>query len=206
MESQRKKWTQKEIVSEADLLFREKRKWQVALRRYVLEKKASVFYAGYFGLTIEDFRIWVEAQFSEDLNWDNFGKLWQLDHLLPLAYFDFKSNDELLLCWNFINIRVKKIDKINNTASGLEILSLQVYFRRLYVSTGLDVCRKMLIKIETLSKKEIGTEPQLLAFLEKNKDKIEKSGKLLPQDFNRLNKGEDLNHILKEQELLRKFG
>ena len=74
----RKKWTPHEEVTGSVLTFREKRKWQIALRRYVLEKNKSSFYAPYFGLGIETFRKWIEVQFDSETNWENFSESWQL--------------------------------------------------------------------------------------------------------------------------------
>ena len=75
----------------ADFNFNEKRKWQIALRRYVLEKNKSSQYARYFGLPIYMFRNWIELQFDESLNWDNFSTAWQFDHIVPIALFDLKK-------------------------------------------------------------------------------------------------------------------
>ena len=100
---ERKKWTPKAEITVSLLKFREKRKWQLAFRRYVIEKNKSSFYALYFGLDIEQLRHWIELQFTENIRWDNFGTSWQFDHIVPVAYFDFFNEDDLKLCWNFIN-------------------------------------------------------------------------------------------------------
>ena len=105
----RKKWTPKEEVTEGLLKFRAKRRWQIALRRYIIEKNPCFAYAPYFGLDIENFRKWIEIQFDEELNWDNFSKKWQFDHIVPVAYFDFDSESDLRLCWNFMNVSVEKL-------------------------------------------------------------------------------------------------
>ena len=104
----RKKWTARTEVTDAVLRFREKRKWQIALRRYVLEQKWSASYAPYFGIDIQRFREWIALQFEGGQSWDNFSDGWQFDHVVPVAYFDFGSEAELRLCWNFTNIRVAR--------------------------------------------------------------------------------------------------
>ena len=71
----RKRWTAQTEVNEELLTFREKRKWQIALRRYVIEQNRSSFYAPYFGLDIKSFRDWIEVQFDRGMNWDNFSKV-----------------------------------------------------------------------------------------------------------------------------------
>jgi hypothetical protein len=103
----RKKWTPQTEVTESLIRFREKRKWQLGYRRYVLERSPSESYAPYFGLDIETLRKWFELQFTDELTWDNFGKAWQFDHIIPATYFDYSNENDLQLCWSFINIRSK---------------------------------------------------------------------------------------------------
>ena len=61
----RKAWTPQTEITDSLIRFREKRKWQLSYRRYVLEKAPSEAYAPYFGLDIETLRQWFEAQFTE---------------------------------------------------------------------------------------------------------------------------------------------
>jgi hypothetical protein len=35
---------------------------------------------------------------------DNFGKIWGLDHIVPVDLFDLSNIDDKKLCYNFINI------------------------------------------------------------------------------------------------------
>jgi len=91
----RKKWTPKTEITEADIRFKEKRKWQIALRRYLLDKQPSSYYAPYFGLDIETFREWIAVQFDMECNWENFSKNWQLELIIPASYFDFNQEEDL---------------------------------------------------------------------------------------------------------------
>src|SRR4030095_7188418 len=99
----RKRWTPVEESSPSLEKFREKKKWQINLRRYVINKSPCPQYAPYFGLDISNLRKWFELQFSPEMSWDNFGKAWQFEHIIPAAYFDFSNDEELKLCWSFIN-------------------------------------------------------------------------------------------------------
>jgi hypothetical protein len=40
--------------------------------------------ANYLGCTFEEFKIWIENQFQEGMNWDNFSE-WHLDHIYPVS-------------------------------------------------------------------------------------------------------------------------
>ena len=206
MESRRKKWTAKEEITDAVLKFREKRKWQVALRRYILEKNISQAYAPYFGLDIENYRRWIELQFINDLNWDNFASSWQFDHIVPVAYFDFAKEEDLRLCWNFINIRVESL--ANNKARGnrIDVLAVKPYFESLYAKTGYSLCLTMIEKISNIQVSGIGSEQALEDFIIRNKEELERLAILSAEEYGRLNKGMSLQDIFLEREILRKFG
>lgn len=202
----RKKWTPKEEVTETVIKFREKRKWQQALRRYVLEKNASEGYAMYFGLSIESFRQWIEIQFTGSLSWTNFAKEWQFDHIVPIAYFDFNSEEDLRLAWNFINIRVEKIDLNKVRGNRIDVIAVKSYFEALYERTQYSFCAKMLAKIEQIEVSNIVSEPLLENFIIERKQEFEAISNLDASEFNQLNKGRTLSDILLEKEILKKFG
>jgi hypothetical protein len=206
MQTKRKKWTAKEDVNDALLKFREKRKWQVAFRRYVLERNASQNYALYFGLDIENYRKWIELQFTNGLNWENFGSLWQFDHIVPVSYFDFSKEEDLKLCWNFINIRIEKIDLNQMEGNRIDILGAKSYFEGLYKKTGYPFSQKMVEKINSIQESGLVSEPLLEHFVIQNKELFEKIATLSKEELVHLNKGASLSDILLEREILRKFG
>ena len=37
------------------------------------------------GCSIEEFKIHLEKQFDENMNWDNYGTYWEVDHIYPLS-------------------------------------------------------------------------------------------------------------------------
>lgn len=202
----RKKWTPQVDITEPLLKFREKRKWQLALRRYVLEKNISAGYAFYFGLSIEQFRMWIEIQFVEELNWENFGSAWQFDHILPVAYFDFSVEDDLILCWNFINIRVARIELNKTNGNRIDIVAARPYFEALYTKTGFSLCLKMIEKISKIEFSNIISEPAIEDFIIKNAEQLQIASSLNKEEFNQLNKGMSLKDILLEREIIKKFG
>lgn len=203
---QRKKWTPKEVITDADLKFREKRKWQLALRRYVLEKAPSPAYAPYFGIDIEGFRKWIGIQFTGNLNWDNFGKAWQFEHVVPVTYFDFSNREELLLCWNFINIRVEGLEEGEERPTRVDIMAVKPYFQYLHVKTQNPYCLKMLEKIASIESRVIQSQPAIEDFLIENKERLETISTLSHEEFELLNQGVMLKDILLEREILKKFG
>ncbi|MES2331714.1 MAG: hypothetical protein V4539_19055 [Bacteroidota bacterium] len=202
----RKRWTPQTEITESLIRFREKRKWQLSYRRYVLERAPSESYAPYFGLDIETLRKWFELQFTDELNWDNFGKAWQFDHIVPTTYFDYSNDADLLLCWNFINIRVEKLEPGNNRGHRIDPLAVRPYFKDLYNKTGYPLCVKMLEKIAAIEASNIASHPAIENFIIDNKELLEHISSFDHEEFNSLNKGVAAEDILLEREILRKFG
>jgi hypothetical protein len=202
----RKRWTAKTEVDESLLQFREKRKWQIALRRYVLEKNKSSYYAPFFGLDIEQFRQWIEYQFDGGLAWDNFSEAWQFDHIVPVAYFDFGKEDDMRLCWNFINIRVQNIAEAGNWPASLDALAAKTYFQRLLETTGYPLCNKMVEKIAAIEAQQIGANTGMPRFILDHKDYLEAVKDFTSEEYDKLNTGTSLEEVVFERNFLRKFG
>ena len=199
---ERKKWTAKKTVTESYQKFKDKRKWQLGLRRYILERNPSQFYAPYFGLGIEDFRNWIEIQFTEDLTWENFGSTWQFDHIVPISYFDFDVEEDLKLGWNFINIAVQSTA---TEGRKVDILAVKPYFERLHEKTGYDRCLRMVEKISSIQLANMVNVPAVEAFIVSNKEKIEELKSFDASDFYNLNKGTSFDDILTEKAIFKKF-
>ena len=200
----RKKNTNPEIT-ESLLKFREKRKWQIALRRYVLERNKCSFYAPYFALDIENFRKWIQIQFDEETNWENFSVAWQFDHIVPVNYFDFSIESDLQLCWNFINIRVEKSVLNKNRGNQIEVLAAKSFFEYLYDRTNYDVCRQMVEKITRIEASEIAANENLGSFILDNKELLTHLSTFSSYEYDKLNSGTPLQTVLWEREFLKKF-
>ena len=202
----RKKWTPQTEITDSLIRFREKRKWQVSYRRYVLEKMPCEAYAPYFGLDIETLRRWFELQFTDGLGWDNFGKAWQFDHIIPATYFDYSNSEDLILCWSFINVRVEKMSLQKNRGNRIDLLAVRPYFQDLYNKTGYSLCQKMLEKISAIEASNRESHPAFEAFIIENKSLLESLSTFSYAEYNRLNQGMTVSEVLLEREILRKFG
>jgi len=201
----RKKWTPKEEVTDSLLLFREKRKWQIALRRYVLEQKWGSGYAPFFGLDSVNFRKWIELQFDEETSWENFSAQWQFDHIVPVAYFDFGNEADLRLCWNFTNIRIEKLMLNKKRGHRIDVLASKAYFERLFEQTRYPICRDMVRKIEEIEVSEIGTTVLLEEFIREKSTYLQDLSSFSAYEFSMLNEGVAVATILAEREFLRKL-
>lgn len=57
------------------------------------------------GCSISDFRLHLESQFKEGMMWSNYGKEWEIDHILPCAIFDLTKPEHLKRCFHFSNLQ-----------------------------------------------------------------------------------------------------
>jgi hypothetical protein len=202
----RKTWTAKTEITPDLLKFREKRKWQIALRRYVLEKNPCFAYAPYFGLDIETLRKWFEIQFESGNGWDNFGKKWQFDHIIPVTYFDFSDEAELKMCWNFTNIRVEQDQMSKNRGNRVDVLGAKKYFEEMYSTTQYNPCLLLLEKISRIELSELVSSAKQQEFIVQNKAYLDMIGGYTEFEFELLNRGRSIEEVKKEMDFLKKFG
>lgn len=184
---------------------RDKRKWQIAFRRYVLDRNPSVYYAPYFGLDIQMIRNWFELQFEKGANWENFGSLWQFEHIVPVAYFNFEDDLDLRLCWNFTNIRVELIHEADPRSVRSDLLLARSYFETLYHSTQFEVCRLMLDKIRSIESTSFLESSAQQEFIRSNEGYLKSVASFSSYEFELLNSGRPLEEVLHEIALVRRF-
>lgn len=201
----RKRWTPQTEITDSLLRLREKRKWQLAYRRYVVEQKPSETYGQFFGLDIQTLREWFSLQFREAVNWGNYGKAWQFEHIVPATYFSFSNDKELKLCWSFINMRVQSLDDESQSTPSFNLLAAKTYFFQLHQKSQLPVCSGMLEKLSEIEEQNAEVPASLYDFLSNQKDRIEKIQMLDSGELDQLNRGVALNEILLEREILKKF-
>jgi hypothetical protein len=200
----RKRWEARKEITPALLKFREKRKWQINLRRYVLEKSPCPAYAPYFGLDIKNIRKWFEYQFTDDLNWDNFGEKWQFDHIIPVTYFDHSIEKELRLCWNFTNLRIEPFHLNKARGNRLDVLGAKIYFEELYSKTGYPITKELKDKISRIELSEfVSSEPQQ-KFISELKDYLVHIENYSEFEFELLNHGRTLEEVEKEVSFFKK--
>lgn len=57
--------------------------------------------------TIEQLKEHLESQFTPEMNWNNYGEYWEIDHIIPKNQLKFTSYDdkEFKICWSLVNLR-----------------------------------------------------------------------------------------------------
>lgn len=55
------------------------------------------------GCTIEIAKKHLESQFKDDMSWENHGKLWEIDHIIPISHFDLTDIEQAKRAFNYKN-------------------------------------------------------------------------------------------------------
>lgn len=64
-----------------------------------------------FGNAIKNLKLWLEQQFyfipeaNEWTTWENYGRLWHIDHIIPLSSFDLTDPKQLRKACHWFNLR-----------------------------------------------------------------------------------------------------
>lgn len=59
----------------------------------------------YIGCTQAFARKWLETRFEPGMTWENYGKAWHIDHFVPMAAYNHKSQKEMERCCHYTNLR-----------------------------------------------------------------------------------------------------
>ena len=59
----------------------------------------------YLGVKLKYLRKYLEHKFQKGMNWDNYGKVWHLDHIIPLSIFDFSKEENIKFAFHYRNLQ-----------------------------------------------------------------------------------------------------
>lgn len=74
-----------------------------------------------FGCSLSDLRAYLEQKFTNGMTWENYGRGgWQIDHIIPLAFFDLSDPAQLRTACHFTNLQpLWEQDHFHKTAIDL---------------------------------------------------------------------------------------
>lgn len=70
----------------------------------MLGETRSVSAIAALGISIEEFRSYIEGKFQPGMSWDNYGK-WHLDHIQPLKLFDLTDEAQAMRACHYTNLQ-----------------------------------------------------------------------------------------------------
>ncbi len=85
----------------ARILHRLRTRISIAFRTQATKKAHRT--ADLLGCSVPSFRIYIESKFEPGMTWENYGKEWHLDHIVPCAMFDLTKSEHQKACFHFSN-------------------------------------------------------------------------------------------------------
>jgi hypothetical protein len=125
LKEQKTEWCKNE--HNTNMNYRIKKSLAARLRN-VLNKTDTTM--NYIGCNIQYFREWIEYNFTEDMNWDNYASLWSIDHIIPVCKFDLTIENEKLNCWNWSNMMPVTI-KYNSSKKTIDIEQINYIIKKI---------------------------------------------------------------------------
>jgi hypothetical protein len=90
-------------------------------------KNTHIDYEKLVGIKWDILINWLEYNFKPEMNWDNYGTYWHIDHIYPCSLFDFSIEENRYKCFNWTNLApLKGIDNIKKS-NKLDIDMIQYY-------------------------------------------------------------------------------
>jgi hypothetical protein len=77
-----REWNQNKM--DTDPLFRLRHAINALINHHLKEGKSQSSIE-YLGCTIQEYKTYLEPMFTPEMNWDNYGSYWEIDHIYPLA-------------------------------------------------------------------------------------------------------------------------
>lgn len=73
----------------------------------------------FLGCTLDFFKAWLSYRFTEDMNFDNHGEVWHIDHTVPCVKFDLAVDNEQRKCFHWSNMKpMHAVDNISKNCNA----------------------------------------------------------------------------------------
>lgn len=79
------------------------RTWEVIVKNAKSTRNGKI--EDLIGCSVQEYRLYIEQQWSPKMNWDNHGDYWEIDHILPLDSFDLTIDKNQKLAFNYKNVQ-----------------------------------------------------------------------------------------------------
>lgn len=91
------------------------------MRESLKGSKANRKWEELVDFTIDQLKFHLEKKFTPEMNWDNYGIYWHIDHKVPIAIFNFQKPEdiEFRICWSLKNLQ--PLEKIENIRKGAKV-------------------------------------------------------------------------------------
>ncbi len=93
-----------------DINYKLRKSFSNRLYQSLKSGKANIHWEQIVGYTLEDLKQHLESKFDSNMNWDNYGVYWHIDHKVPVAAFNYTSymDEAFKKCWSLENLQPLK--------------------------------------------------------------------------------------------------
>jgi hypothetical protein len=116
---QKTEWCKNE--HDTNINYRIKKSLAARLRAVIIKNDSTM---NYIGCNIQYLREWFEYNFTSEMNWDNYGSYWSIDHIIPVCKFELTVEDEKLKCCNWTNLMPVTV-KYNSSKKSIDMEQIQ---------------------------------------------------------------------------------
>jgi hypothetical protein len=108
-----------------------KKQLQQQVNRYYSTNLPCKIISEIIGIGKIQFMDFIDSHFwDESINRMNYGKEWQLDHIVPQNLFDMENEEDVLLCFNYMNY-IPMLNQDNRLKGGSIHFSVHILNKRL---------------------------------------------------------------------------
>lgn len=75
------------------------------IRCSLKRRKASARTIALLRCSISDLMLYLESRFMPGMTWENYGSVWEMDHIMPCALFDLTKPEHQRACFHFSNLQ-----------------------------------------------------------------------------------------------------
>ena len=101
--------------------YRIKKSLAARLRTVIVKNDSTM---NYIGCNIQYLREWFEYNFTSEMNWDNYGSYWSIDHIIPVCKFELTDENEKLKCCNWTNLMPVTV-KYNSSKKSIDMEQIE---------------------------------------------------------------------------------
>jgi hypothetical protein len=81
-----------------------KKRFQISFRRWITTRGGGSTIGPYVGADVAFVRNWISERMIEGMNWNNYGDVWVIDHIVPVRLFDMTNDEDLKIVWHYKNV------------------------------------------------------------------------------------------------------
>jgi len=92
---------------QTDINFRLRKKLTTTLWNNLKKQKTNKLLSiiPLLGCTVDECKQYLESQFKPEMNWNNHGEIWEIDHIKPCSSFDLTDIEQQKQCFHYTNLQ-----------------------------------------------------------------------------------------------------